>query len=62
MKKQTKQNKLKNYNVYIDIAEISSVRARNDEDAKRKAIRNLEKANVTWTLNDALVSVDEEDE
>lgn len=61
MKKQTKQNKLKNYNVYIDIEEIYSVKARDDDDARAKAKEHYEKADIVWTINDADISAEEDD-
>ena len=49
---------MKKYNVYIDICEIMQVEANSKEEARDKALTELNE--VTWNCDDAEVTVEEQ--
>lgn len=56
--KKNKQ-KLKEFNVYIDIAESIEVKAYTKEEAIDKAIELLNNNNTTWSVDDAELMAEE---
>lgn len=52
--------KLKTFNVYIDISETMSVKAKNNDDAVNRIVKQLEDAGTIWTLDDAEVFAEED--
>ena len=48
---------MKEYNIYIDISEIISVKANNKEEAIKKAEEEL--GNTSWSVDDAELQAEE---
>ena len=54
--------KEKEYEVFIDISEIFNVKAKDEEEAKQKVIDQYNESNCSWTIDDAVLTIEEVEE